>query len=177
VSLRLPGCFADRRIVSARPCRVINISAPSARLPIPYTGPIGASKAALESLSAAARIELAPWGIPVILVVPGGIDTPIFAKADKAAQAALADADPERVALYTRQLDAVAAAMGRQRTSSPQTVADTIARAVGAARPKAQYVANTDARLFLLVSHLPSWLRDRLLVRTLGLRSAAAATT
>lgn len=109
--------------------------------------------------------------------MPGGIDTPIFAKADKAAQAALADADPERVALYTRQLDAVAAAMGRQRTSSPQTVADTIARAVGAARPKAQYVANTDARLFLLVSHLPSWLRDRLLVRTLGLRSAAAATT
>lgn len=121
-------------------------------------------------------MELAPWRIPVVLVVPGGIDTPIFAKADKAAQAALAETDPERVALYTRQLEAVAAAQGRQRTSSPQTVADTIARAIQATRPKAQYVANSDARLALLVSHLPRRLRDRLLVRTLGLNVAVPAS-
>ena len=42
--------------------RVINISATSARVAPPLYGPIAASKAALESLSNAARIELAPCG-------------------------------------------------------------------------------------------------------------------
>src|SRR4029079_6327499 len=91
--------------------RGINVSAPTARLAIPYAGPISASKSALESLSDAARVELAPWGIPVVIVVPGSIDTGIFAKADVAAKETLAAADPDRVALYRGRLDAVAAAM------------------------------------------------------------------
>jgi NAD(P)-dependent dehydrogenase (short-subunit alcohol dehydrogenase family) len=150
--------------------RVINISAPTARLAVPYAGPISASKAALESLSDAARVELAPWGIPVVIVVPGGVDTAIFAKAGTAARAALDAADPDRVALYTRQLDAVARSMTTMRTSPPQTVADTIVRAVGASRPRTRYIANADARLFALLVYLPTRLRDRLLSRILGLR-------
>jgi len=155
--------------------RVINVSAPTARLAVPFNGPISASKSALESLSHAARVELAPWGIPVVIVVPGGIDTAIFAKAAAAAETALGSADPERVALYARQLDAVAAATSTMSTSPPQTVADTIARAIGAARPKTRYLANRDARIFAVLSHLPVRLRDRLLTRTLGLHKIVAS--
>ena len=74
--------------------RVINISAPTARLPVPFMAPISASKAALASLADALRLELAAWGIPVSVVEPGGTDTQIFAKAQAAADAGLAAAGP-----------------------------------------------------------------------------------
>ena len=154
--------------------RLINISAPTARLAVPYAGAISASKAALESLSAAARVELAPWGIAVVIVVPGAIDTPIFAKADAAARGAMRSTDPERVALYRRQLDAVGAAQGSMRTSPPRTVADTVVRAIEARRPRARYAASTDVLITGLLARLPVRTRDRVLTRALGLHKAAA---
>ncbi|OHV44422.1 hypothetical protein BCD48_02500 [Pseudofrankia sp. BMG5.36] len=153
--------------------RLVNISAPSASVAIPFAGPISASKAALDSFSDAARVELAPWGIHVVTVVPGAIETPIFTKADAAAQAALRDADPGKVALYSRQLEAVAGAQAAMRTSKPQTVADTVLRAIEASKPKAYYLANADARAAAMLSRLPTRTKDRLLTRMLGLRKTA----
>lgn len=155
--------------------RVVNISAPTARIPVPFAGPIGASKAALESFSYASRLELAPWGIHVVIVVPGSVDTPIFKKADAAAEQALATEEPERVALYAGQLEAVGASLAGRKSAPPQTVAKTIVRAIEARRPKPRYVANSDARAFDLVARLPLRMRERMLARTLGLNKVAAA--
>src|SRR2546421_8474105 len=55
--------------------RVINISGAAARTALPFLGPISASKAALESLSDALRLELKHQGIPVSIVVPGLLAT------------------------------------------------------------------------------------------------------
>lgn len=154
--------------------RVINISAPTARLPVPFAGPIGASKAALESFSYASRLELAPWGIHVVIVVPGSIDTAIFDKADAAAEQALATVEPDRMTLYTGQLAAVGTALAGRKSAPPQTVAKTIVRAIEARRPKPRYVANSDAKAFDLVARLPLRLRERMLARTLGLNAVAA---
>lgn len=156
--------------------RLINISAPTARLAMPYAGAISASKAALESLSAAARVELAPWGIAVVIVVPGAIDTEIFAKADVAAQGALRTADPQRVALYRQQLEAVATAQSSMRTSPPRTVADAVLRAIEAPRPRARYAVNPDVRIAGILSRLPTRARDRVLARVLGLHKAAVGS-
>jgi NAD(P)-dependent dehydrogenase (short-subunit alcohol dehydrogenase family) len=149
--------------------RLINVSAPTARLPIPFAGPIGASKAALESLSDALRIELLPWRIPVVVVVPGAIQTEIFAKAGVAAEAAMAAAGPDQVAMYQKQLEALGTAMSKQKTAPPETVARTIARAVAAPHPKRRYLANSDVRQYMLLTHLPAALRERLLRRVLGI--------
>ncbi|GAA4620753.1 SDR family oxidoreductase [Actinoallomurus vinaceus] len=155
--------------------RLINISAPSAVVPLPFASPISASKAALDALSDATRVELGAQGVAVITVVPGAIDTPIFTKAEAAAESAFADADPARLAIYRSRLEAVAAAMAKMRTSKPETVADTIVKAIEATRPKTRYVANTDARAALVLSRLPVRLRDRVLTGILGLRKAEAA--
>lgn len=149
--------------------RVINVSAPTARLPIPFAGPIGASKAALESLSDALRIELLPWDVPVVVVVPGAVRTEIFAKAGTAAEAAMTAAGPDLVALYQKQLDAIGTAMSNQKMAPPQTVANTIARAVAAPHPKRRYLANSDVRQYMVLAHLPVGLRERLLRRVLKL--------
>lgn len=150
--------------------RVINISAPTARIPIPFMGPIGASKAALESLSESLRAELAPWGIPVVTVVPGLVETEIFAKA--AASAAAVPADPALTALYAKRLAAMARSAERQKASPPEVVAATIVRAVEAARPKDRYAATRDVRMFDVLSHLPTGLRRRAISSALGLTKA-----
>lgn len=149
--------------------RIINISAPTARVPVPFMAPIGASKAALASLSDSLRVEIGAWGIPVIVVEPGGTDTAIFAKADAAAQVALGAADPARVALYSDQLSAVAKAAARQKLGPADAVAKAIVGAVDARKPRRRYTAGSGAAAFGVLAHLPTGLRERLIKTVFGL--------
>lgn len=149
--------------------RIVNISAPTARVPAPLLSPIGASKAALAALSNALRIELKPWGIPVIVIEPGSTDTAIFRKAGAAAQDALATADPERVALYRDQLAALANAAASQKLGPVETIAKAIVAAVDAPRPKRRYSVGTGTGLLAVVAHLPVGLQERLVAAAFGL--------
>jgi NAD(P)-dependent dehydrogenase (short-subunit alcohol dehydrogenase family) len=151
------------------PGRIVNISAPTARVALPVLGPLSASKAALESLSDAARIELAPWGIAVVVVEPGALQTEIFTKAATGQQAALRDADPQQIALYRAQLAAVDAAAARQRLGSVAKAAQVVVRAVDAARPRRRYVTGADARSVGLLTGLPAGLRERAIAGAFGL--------
>jgi NAD(P)-dependent dehydrogenase (short-subunit alcohol dehydrogenase family) len=156
-------------LLRKEPGRIVNISAATARVALPFLGPLSASKAALESLSDAARIELAPWGIRVVVVEPGALETEIFTKAAAAAQAALHGTDPQRLALYRAQLAAVDAATARQRLGSVAKAAQVVARAVDAQRPRRRYVTGADARGVGLLAGLPAALRDRAIAGTFGL--------
>lgn len=154
--------------------RVINISAPTARVAVPFMGPIGASKAALVSLSDALRVELASWDIPVVLVEPGSTATAIFEKAGRAAMNALASADPARVALYEPHLAAVSKAAANQKLQPADAVAGVVVKAIMIGRPKRHYTAGGDARMAGFASHLPSGLRDRLVAGALGIANIKA---
>jgi len=55
--------------------KIINISSVAGRLPIPFQAFYSASKAAVNALSDALRIEVAPFGIQVCAVMPGDIRT------------------------------------------------------------------------------------------------------
>jgi NAD(P)-dependent dehydrogenase (short-subunit alcohol dehydrogenase family) len=160
--------------------RVVNISAATARVAVPMMGPISASKAALESLSDALRVELAPWGITVSVIEPGAMDTAIFAKAAAQADGALAAVPAERRALYGPSLAAVAEANASATLRPADTIVGPVLAALSARRPKARYVSGSDARALIMLAHLPVRTRDRLLARTLGLhhlpRAAAEGT-
>lgn len=149
--------------------RVINISAPTARVALPYLAALSGSKAALSAMSDALRLELAGWNIPVIVVEPGATDTRIFAKAEAAATISLKSVDPVQVALYERPLAAIAAATARQRTASVDPVARTIATAVRAANPKRHYASGIEARMAGVLAGFPAGLKERLITRLLGL--------
>lgn len=143
--------------------RIINISAPTARVPIPFMAPIGASKAALASLSDSLRLELAAWDIPVVVIEPGGTDTAIFGKAEAATQNALAAADPAKVAAYSDQLAAVAKAGAKQKLGPTEPVAKAIVAAVQARKPNRHYTAGSGVAIFGVLAHLPAGLRERLI--------------
>ncbi|REF01171.1 SDR family NAD(P)-dependent oxidoreductase [Thermomonospora umbrina] len=150
--------------------RVVNVSAASALAAPPGLGPIAASKAALESLSDATRLELAPWGIPVSVVRPGAVSTAIFGKAEEAARIALRRADPEAVAMYRPMLDAIERTIADQSPAPVDGVVRTLIKAIEARRPRRHYTCGRDARLLAVVSRLPAGPRDRIVASAFGLR-------
>ncbi|WP_158785010.1 SDR family NAD(P)-dependent oxidoreductase [Pantoea sp. BAV 3049] len=73
------GTYCIRRIFAAG--RVINMSSVGGRFSAPFLGAYAASKHALEGASESLRRELQLYGIEVILIEPGFVNTPILDKA------------------------------------------------------------------------------------------------
>ncbi len=65
------------------PGRIVMISSVGGKNANPFMGPYNASKFALEGLSESLRRELMLFGIDVIIVAPGAVATPIWAKAEE----------------------------------------------------------------------------------------------
>lgn len=154
--------------------RVINVSAPTARVPVPFLAPLSASKAALSSLSDAIRLELSAWDIPVVVIEPGGTDTQIFAKADAMARDGMAAADPGRVGLYREQLTAVGKAAANQKLGPVDPVARAIVTAVRVRTPKRFYSVGTGVRLGAVLARLPISVRERAVAGFFGLSKIKA---
>ncbi len=61
--------------------RIVNVSSVLGRFSLPGSGVYSASKFALEALSDALRMEVAPFGVRVVLVEPGVVGTSLYEKA------------------------------------------------------------------------------------------------
>ena len=68
--------------------RIINVSSPSARMPLPGQSAYAASKAGLEGFTRALSRDLASKGVLVNAVCPGLIETDMLAKMSEAARVA-----------------------------------------------------------------------------------------
>jgi len=119
--------------------RIINISSIAGKLSTPVNGTYSATKFALEALSDALQMELAPFGIQVVLVEPGAIKTRFDATAQAHARNILLNCASPYRSLY-KQSDQFAASM-RKDEPGPYMVSEVIERAIKAVRPKAHYFA------------------------------------
>lgn len=151
--------------------RIVNIGAVSAYLTPPFYGPIAASKAALASLNDAMRQEFAPLGIKVFLVEPGAVKTGIFATSRAARDAWLAER-PEVERRYRTALAAMERAFEKSGADDPEVVVKAVMAALSARRAKPRAVVGKGAGAFVLMSRLPTRLRDRLVRSALGLSAA-----
>jgi len=70
-------------MIKKRAGKIINISSISGVLPTPFAGAYCSTKAAVTAYSYSLRMELAPFGIQVIMVQPGGIQSSLSDNADK----------------------------------------------------------------------------------------------
>jgi len=117
---------------------IINISSVSGLYSAPVLGPYAASKYALEALSDALRIELAHFGVQVVVVEPGSSATQIWATSRQRA----AKLDKYRDGPYgpllerTEQFTSHAAKHG----FAPELVAETIEKILSSARPQTRYL-------------------------------------
>jgi NAD(P)-dependent dehydrogenase (short-subunit alcohol dehydrogenase family) len=146
--------------------RLVFVSSIAGLSAMPFVGAYSASKHALEAVADSWRLELSTWNIPVIVIEPGVIATPIWETGLRYGNA-LIEKLPARVTeLYGRPLDAL-----RRRAEkgvgglAPDVVARVIEQALTTPRPRARYLVGSDAKRRAWLERLPTRLRDRL-VRT-----------
>ncbi|HYY79708.1 MAG TPA: SDR family NAD(P)-dependent oxidoreductase [Actinomycetes bacterium] len=144
--------------------RIVMIGSIGDRITMPFAGPLAAAKHALRSLTDALRLELAPWGIRVVLVEPASIRTDAVDKLERDVRAAEQEFGPDGWALYG---DAYRHMMARSLAreaggSDPEVVAAVVWQAIARRRPRRRYLVGRDARLLATVAALPLPLLDRL---------------
>jgi NAD(P)-dependent dehydrogenase (short-subunit alcohol dehydrogenase family) len=153
--------------------RIVNISSIGGRVAIPLVGPYAASKFAVEGMSDSLRRELRPWGIHVALIEPGAVATPIWERSAGEAQAMLDQAPPELTERYGEIIEAIRKESENNKTAGvpPQDVADAVAHALTASKPKTRYLVGRDAKLRAPVAKiLPDRVMDAAIGRALGQR-------
>ncbi len=128
--------------------RIVNIGSIAGRVALPFVGPYSMSKAALASMTGSLRLELDAWGIDVSLVEPGAIATPIWKKSTAAADALQSTLQHDALSLYREHLDCIrrVIAQAEQHAISADAVANAVAHALTAPRPKTHYLVGTDAK-------------------------------
>jgi NAD(P)-dependent dehydrogenase (short-subunit alcohol dehydrogenase family) len=152
--------------------RIVNVSSIGGRVALPLVGAYNASKFGLEGASDCLRRELRSQGVDVILIEPGGVKTPIWKKGEALADEITEDLPPEAERLYGRLIARVRAETRRideELGSEPQAVAEAIATALTARRPRARYLVGRDAKQRAVVAKLlPARVMDRMIGRALG---------
>ncbi|MCI9889010.1 oxidoreductase [Micrococcales bacterium 31B] len=147
---------------------IVNITSMGGKIHTPLGGWYHGTKFALEALSDCLRIEVAPFGINVVVIEPGGIATEWGGIA--------ADHLDNTVGsgAYQEQATAVAKALRSEananRSSPPSVISDAIGKAVTAKRPKTRYAVGFGAKpLIAARSILSDRQFDAVIARAMGL--------
>jgi NAD(P)-dependent dehydrogenase (short-subunit alcohol dehydrogenase family) len=149
---------------------IINITSMGGKIYTPLGAWYHASKFALEALSDCLRMETRPFGIDVVVIEPGAIQTEWGAIAAEKLRAVSSGG------AYADQAAAMAGSLtsgdGDRSYSPPSVVADAIAKAVGAGRPRTRYSVGYAAKpLIFLKQILPDRAFDMIIKRLNGIPS------
>ena len=152
--------------------RIVLISSTGGRVVVPMEGAYGASKFALEGLADALRVELRPWHIDVSLVEPGPTDTGTWRDLPRMIDDMDQRMSPANRDLYNRHTAGLRSVVSRfgPRAMPPDAVARVVERALTARRPRARYLAGTDAHAMIAMQAvLPTRVGDAVAARIGGL--------
>jgi len=130
-----------------KPGRIVNVSSLSGRNAYPFMGPYAASKHALEALSDSLRRELMIYGVDVIVIQPGNIDTPIWEKS-RGIREDYAHTD------YATVLARIDTVRTGEHALPVSRVTDRILDALNRRRPKARYLIPDDWVRFWIAPRL-----------------------
>jgi NAD(P)-dependent dehydrogenase (short-subunit alcohol dehydrogenase family) len=153
-------------LIGKPPGRVVMISSVAGKTALPFNGPYAISKFGIEAFAESLRREMMPFGVDVVAVAPGPIQSAIWEKTaaidttpfEKTAYA------PALAKIRTMMREAAAGALPASR------LARVIHRALTARRPKARYVVTPDPLGYYALRILPARLADRIIAGKLGLK-------
>jgi NAD(P)-dependent dehydrogenase (short-subunit alcohol dehydrogenase family) len=136
--------------------RIVFVSSLSGRISTPMMGAYNASKFGLEGLADALRLELAPWGIRVVVVEPAQTDTDLWRGAEGELDASVELLSPRHRELYRKHIEGFRKSIPRsQKMAAPaDRVAGVIETALTARRPKARYVVGASGRVQAVMASL-----------------------
>ncbi len=144
--------------------RIVNVGSLGGTVAAPLAIAYAATKAGLDAANRGLRLELAPWKIELSFVIPGFVDTEVFENARRGSQHHRDDPkNPYRKMFF--DIDDFANKY-LEKALSPDAVADVVALAATARRPRRRYYAPASAALQSGVfSLLPETLLDRILLK------------
>uniref|UniRef100_A0A0D9VIL8 Uncharacterized protein n=1 Tax=Leersia perrieri TaxID=77586 RepID=A0A0D9VIL8_9ORYZ len=147
--------------------RVVNVGSVVGTAATPWAGTYCASKAAVHAATDALRLELRPFGVHVVKVVPGAV------------RSGLGDANTARLRaeeVEWRMYGGFAAAIAERarasqggRATDARVFAAHVARRVMSARPPREIVYGNMTLLFAALAAAPLWARDAFFARRFGL--------
>jgi len=145
--------------------RIVNIGSVSGVTATPFSGAYCASKAAVHLISDAIRMELAPFGIRVITVQPGAVESRFGERAGRGVERF------REGSLYSQVFDSIEARAGASQVGSMRAAdfAHVLVGAVTAASPPAIFRAGKHSVRLPAMASLPARFRDRIFSRRFGL--------
>lgn len=152
----------------ARCGTIVNVSSVAGKIAIPFAGPYCASKHALEALSDCLRVEVAPFGIRVVIIEAGPIATR-FGERARASVARLL-ASPGPYAPFYKNAERAMDTDFQAGKLSAEAVARVIVGAIESQRPRTRYRITRMARALIpLRALLPDRFFDRRMKKVLRL--------
>ncbi len=106
--------------------QIFNVSSQLGRMVIPNVGLYCSTKHAVEAMFEAMAYELAPHGVEVTIIQPGGYPTKIWENAAKNADALISRTNPERLAAYEAHLNITRGMMSAPRATDPMDIPHAI---------------------------------------------------
>ncbi|EAP89441.1 oxidoreductase, short-chain dehydrogenase/reductase family protein [Oceanicaulis sp. HTCC2633] len=167
--LRVTQAFAPlmgaRADFDGQPGRIVNISSVAGFQATPMLTPYACSKFALEAFTEGLRRELMLYGIDVVAINPGPIQTPIWDKAETM------DIEPYAHTDYARPIQKILKAVRAEADKALPAVrvAEAIHTALTDKRPKLNTIVIRNRFEMALMKVLPRRSLDRLIAKALGL--------
>lgn len=125
--------------------RILNMGSLGGSVAAPLAIPYSATKAGMDAATRGLRLELAPFGIHVALIVPGFVDTETFDNSRASSEHLRADTTNPYLKMMV-DLDEFAAA-NTKNALPPEEIGKVVVQAATARRPKPRYYAPFSARL------------------------------
>ncbi|WP_049927466.1 SDR family oxidoreductase [Halopiger goleimassiliensis] len=140
--------------------RIVNLSSVIGRISVPGSGAYAGSKHALEAMSDSLRAETEEFGIDVVVVEPGPVDTNFADRVDD--ELPEAEQTPAYETLYELydEMQLVGGGSGGPFASDPEDVAAAILEAATTPEPPARYPVGPLAQFGVYARFLPDKLRD-----------------
>jgi NAD(P)-dependent dehydrogenase (short-subunit alcohol dehydrogenase family) len=147
--------------------RIVNLSSTGAKVAIPLIGAYSASKCGLEGMSDALRQELMLFGIDVVIIEPGTVNTAMYDKGEKEDLSEFKQTEYwEPVQNFQKFI------VNEARTNGlpPERLGEAVYMALSKAKPKTRYaVVPQRFKNWTMPRLLPTRMLDNYLAKQLGL--------
>lgn len=152
--------------------RIINMSSISGKLAAPGLGMYAASKFALEAMSDAARREYYNFGIKVILIQPGIIDTEIWRVSRDEIEINLEQQRHSPFYPFYQKQKRFLEKVVQGNIPTPDIVARAVCRAALSKSPRARYSMPRAVLSRKMIASLPAGVADRLIRKSVKVEPA-----
>jgi len=147
--------------------RIVTISSSTAKVAVPLLGAYSSSKCGLEGMSDVLRRELMLFGIDVVLIEPGTVNTAMY---DKGEKEDLSEFKPTEYWAAVQQFQKYIVTEARTNGLPPERLGEAVHVALTTAKPKARYaVVPQRFKNWTLPRLLPTRMLDAQLAKMLGL--------